>query len=293
MKKISFTLFIFLSFFLAVPVLAETLPASSADQQCVTEYGKLQFCPNVSIGGTFVRSGNPIDVNESTLGNYIATWYGFVIGTIGILAAIMIMYGGVKWLTSRGGQAVSDAKDIIFSALIGLTLAFLSYTILNLVNPNLLKLGLPKMGAIQYDKNFDLATINPEGETRANSGGNYGPPNTNFTGDFNKTLDSMATDAENNDVNVPTPTNGVRPNDNGSLHQTGRAADYPNNDPEFNNYMEGLIAKGEKAPYSYEDKYPVYYVTFPDGTPGRVIKESNCWHVDNGRKGESYNGRTL
>ena len=252
----------------------------------------LSFTPNVNIGPGF-QQGVAQPVNESTLGNYIATWYGFVIGTIGILAAIMIMYGGVKWLTSRGGQAVSDAKDIIFSALIGLTLAFLSYTILNLVNPNLLKLGLPKMGAIQYDKNFDLATINPEGETRANSGGNYGPPNTNFTGDFNKTLDSMATDAENNDVNVPTPTNGVRPNDNGSLHQTGRAADYPNNDPEFNNYMEGLIAKGEKAPYSYEDKYPVYYVTFPDGTPGRVIKESNCWHVDNGRKGESYNGRTL
>ena len=126
----------------------------------------LSFTPNVNIGPGF-QQGVAQPVNESTLGNYIATWYGFVIGTIGILAAIMIMYGGVKWLTSRGGQAVSDAKDIIFSALIGLTLAFLSYTILNLVNPNLLKLGLPKMGAINYTENFNLVPIEP---AKVNSG---------------------------------------------------------------------------------------------------------------------------
>ena len=147
--------FFFQIFLLVSPALAE--------DKCtgVGEVGSLTFCPNVSLGPNMVK-GTAYPVDTQTLGKYIQIWYGLIIGTVGILASIMIMYGGFKWLTSRGGQAVSEAKDIIFSALIGLTLAFLSYTILYLVNPNLLKIGLPgNLTAIQYSGNFNVVLIQP------------------------------------------------------------------------------------------------------------------------------------
>jgi len=255
----------------------------------------LSFTPNVNIGPGF-QQGVAQPVNESTLGNYIATWYGFVIGTIGILAAIMIMYGGVKWLTSRGGQAVSDAKDIIFSALIGLTLAFLSYTILNLVNPNLLKIGLPKMGAITYTDNFALAVVNPsmEGGTGGGAGGGSAPADLSTLQQNMKTTDqNIVNDAEGKGVNVPDPTSTARPGGQ-DMHELNRAVDYPKNDPAFNKYMNDLIHDPTKStPTGYGWNGPFYYVTFPDGTKGRVGDEANCWHIDNGQQGEVIFGTTI
>ncbi|HNZ73158.1 MAG TPA: hypothetical protein PKG73_00945, partial [bacterium] len=100
------------------------------------------------------------------LSEYIKTWYNFIIGAIGILATVMIMYGGLKWLTSRGNSAViSNAKEKIFSALIGLVLVFLSYTILYLVNPNLVNI-----------KPLDISTIEPK-EIQLNY--SYTDPTTN------------------------------------------------------------------------------------------------------------------
>jgi len=58
--------------------------------------------------------GTAYPVDTQTLGKYIQIWYGLIIGTVGILASIMIMYGGFKWLTSRGGQAVSEARILFF-----------------------------------------------------------------------------------------------------------------------------------------------------------------------------------
>lgn len=101
--------------------------------------GEDEMCLNVPIGNIKTMSLSNI------LADYIIMWYNFIIGAIGILATVMIMYGGLKWLTSRGNSAViGDAKEKISSALIGLVLVFLSYTILYLVNPNLTIIKMPK-----------------------------------------------------------------------------------------------------------------------------------------------------
>jgi len=93
------------------------------------------FCLNVPIGNVYEVSG---------LEEYIQIWYTFVAGVAGILAAVIIMWGGFKWLTSRGNSAaITDAKDRIWSAIIGLVLVFLAYTLLNLINPKLVNLYLP------------------------------------------------------------------------------------------------------------------------------------------------------
>lgn len=101
---------------------------------------------NVPIGETAT-----IDLEGNILGRYIQIWYGFIIGTVGILATVMIMWGGFKWLTSRGNSGnISEAKEIIFSALIGLVIAFLSYTILNIINPELLKIKSLNLDALNF-----------------------------------------------------------------------------------------------------------------------------------------------
>ena len=72
---------------------------------------------------------------------YLEAIYNFFIGVSGILAVIMIMLGGFQWLIAGGNPTkIAGAKTTILSALAGLTLVLASYTILNLINPNLTKL---------------------------------------------------------------------------------------------------------------------------------------------------------
>jgi len=86
----------------------------------------------------------------SNFGTYFQLWYSFAIGAVGVLATVMIMWGGFKWLTSRGNSGViSESKQIIWSAIIGVVLAFLSYTILYLINPQLTTIGLPTLSTAQ------------------------------------------------------------------------------------------------------------------------------------------------
>lgn len=74
---------------------------------------------------------------------FIVGLYVYFAGVAGILATVMIMYGGVKYVVSYGNpQKIADAKDNIFSAIVGLVLALGAYTILSFINPNLVNLEL-------------------------------------------------------------------------------------------------------------------------------------------------------
>ncbi len=82
---------------------------------------------------------------------YISAWYQFIIGSVGVLAVLMIMWAGFRWLTSRGNQEIiSDAKDKIWSAIIGLVLVFLIYTISFIINPELTKIELPELPTAEW-----------------------------------------------------------------------------------------------------------------------------------------------
>jgi len=101
-------------------------------------------------------------------GDYVQLWYNFAVGAVGIMATVIIMWAGFKWLTSRGDSSViSDAKDRINGAVIGLALVFLSYIILSVINPDLLKIELPGL------KGVDITTIEAERQAGSTvSGGN-------------------------------------------------------------------------------------------------------------------------
>jgi len=72
---------------------------------------------------------------------YVQKGYNMALGLVGILAVIMIIIGGFQYLTSIGNSSrMSDAKDRITQAILGLVLALLSYLILYVLNPDLVSL---------------------------------------------------------------------------------------------------------------------------------------------------------
>ncbi|MBI1957258.1 MAG: hypothetical protein HYS44_02270 [Candidatus Niyogibacteria bacterium] len=65
-----------------------------------------------------------------------------------ILSVFVITLAGFQWMTGAISESqVSDAKNRIRAALIGLALAFSSYLILNTINPDLVNFRLPQAPA--------------------------------------------------------------------------------------------------------------------------------------------------
>jgi hypothetical protein len=115
------------------------LPAAHPEVTA-TETIAIRFKPQIPLPGSELFNGQEIVITGSTLGEYVAALYVFVVSAIGILAALLIMYGGLKWLTAGGDRGrVQDAKDQISSAIIGILIAFGAYLLLLTISPKLVK----------------------------------------------------------------------------------------------------------------------------------------------------------
>ncbi len=101
------------------------------------------FCRAIGDIETAISYG---DVKKFTnVGEFIklAYRYGFWIATI--LAVMVILISGIRWIISAGSsEVITSAKKSIGGALIGLVLLSLSYTILNIMNPYLVNLRMPQ-----------------------------------------------------------------------------------------------------------------------------------------------------
>ena len=72
------------------------------------------------------------------LGEYIVGIFNYGLEIIGILAAIVLMAGGLLWLISGGDASkVTQAKELIIGSVTGLIILMSSYIILTQVNPAL------------------------------------------------------------------------------------------------------------------------------------------------------------
>ncbi len=78
------------------------------------------------------------------LAQYIQVVYAWGVRAAAIAAVIAIMVGGLMWLTSGGAERLGKAKELIGNAVIGLLLALFSFVILKTVNPDLVRLSLPR-----------------------------------------------------------------------------------------------------------------------------------------------------
>ena len=82
--------------------------------------------------------------DATSLTGIVAWLYVFFVGISGLAAFVMIVWGGVKWMSSQGNPTdISDAKDKIKMALLGLLLVLASFLILQVINPELTLLKNP------------------------------------------------------------------------------------------------------------------------------------------------------
>ncbi|MDD5290510.1 MAG: pilin [Patescibacteria group bacterium] len=152
-----------------------------------TQAADIRFNPQVEIpgleeevqkdgGGYYVgtetevmKDGKKVKTFSSDLlGKYIQAIYNYAIGIVGILAAVVLMFGGVIWLTAGGSpEKVNEAKAWIGASLSGLVLVLCSYMILNTINPDLVSFKpievqtiekMPVMGCCEYKECDDNIT---------------------------------------------------------------------------------------------------------------------------------------
>ncbi|MEK7570211.1 MAG: hypothetical protein AAB515_02120 [Patescibacteria group bacterium] len=75
-----------------------------------------------------------IGVGSADLKETVLNIITFVLGLLGLIAVIMILYGGFIWLTAGGNEdKVGSAKKIISAAIVGLIVILLSWAIVNFV----------------------------------------------------------------------------------------------------------------------------------------------------------------
>ena len=128
---------------------------------------------------------NDFQPNEpgNWIGQYIAAIYRYGVGVAAFLAVIMIMIGGLIWLTSAGksGQ-VETGKDFVKSALFGLLLAMFSFVMLYAINPRLtvfqpLSISSPDLKSPAYGSSQNFCCNSLTGErTELNETGQCNNP---------------------------------------------------------------------------------------------------------------------
>jgi hypothetical protein len=124
----------------------------------------IDFTPQVGIDKTF-QKGVPYAIPKSTkaIGEYVRAIYKYAIGIVGILASVVLMFGGILWIVAGGNaERVGNAKSWIGASLTGLILVLCSYTILKTVNPNLV--SFQPIGIKKVDNNSSKDEKCPYGE---------------------------------------------------------------------------------------------------------------------------------
>lgn len=122
----------------------------------------VNFTPQIGIPGSDFQAGKAYDVGADGKGStkaiaeYIKAIYKFLIGIVSIVACIMLMVGGVSWLTAGGSpEKVKNAQDIIKGSLAGLFLALGSFFILGTINPALVNFNVMTIKSVTPAPNLN------------------------------------------------------------------------------------------------------------------------------------------
>ena len=136
----------------AVKVAKPAMPAVST----ITDYYPLAPLPGVGTCTTdssgkqtcVVKTGPNCDANGKNctpgpgFAGYLNALITLFIGICAILAMIMIVMGGIEYMTSELVSSKEHGKETITHAILGLLLALGAYALLNTINPDLLNINL-------------------------------------------------------------------------------------------------------------------------------------------------------
>ena len=71
---------------------------------------------------------------QNDLKQTLATIINIALGFLGIIAVIIVMYGGFKWMTAAGNEEqVGEARKLIVGGVIGLLVIFMAWAIASFV----------------------------------------------------------------------------------------------------------------------------------------------------------------
>lgn len=115
-------------------------PAEPAKQS------KVVFNPEIVL--PFFSGG---EVDGTTFARYLRAIFITFIWSVGVLATVMVIYGGVRWVSAAGDAGrINQAKDIVYNAIIGVVIGLTSVLLLNLIDPELVNFrGLSSLGTQQ------------------------------------------------------------------------------------------------------------------------------------------------
>jgi len=99
----------------------------------------VSFLPGIANAALLQQGDNVSSVAEETGGEgslraLVLRMVNYFLTFLGVIAVIMIIYGGVTYVTAAGkDEAVGNAKKIIMYALIGIIIVLLSFALVNTI----------------------------------------------------------------------------------------------------------------------------------------------------------------
>lgn len=89
-------------------------------------------------GAVPTRSDLQPVLGDATLTDLITSIIGIVMSFLGVIAVLIMLWGGFIWMTAGGEQdKVDKAKKLIISGIIGLVIIFAAYAIASFVIANM------------------------------------------------------------------------------------------------------------------------------------------------------------
>ena len=113
------------------------------------------------------------------LGEYIAALYKYFIAVVVVVAIVKILDGAIIMVMSRGeSDKVTHGKETIGAAIIGLIIAVTSYSILYMVNPNLVQFKSLKVKFVERE---DIADFLLHGDVGSDEQASFSGSGTQWT----------------------------------------------------------------------------------------------------------------
>jgi len=139
-----------------------------------TNYFPLAGLPGLPQGEAFDTSAG------CAFGRYLAIVFRIIIGISAVLTMVMIVYGGIEYMTSGSISEKQNGKETIMNAILGLLIALGAWLLLNTLNPKLLNvcLDLPDV-KIEIGGDENSAPFVPLDKNKLTDLGFYCPGTTN------------------------------------------------------------------------------------------------------------------
>lgn len=86
------------------------------------------------VGGDFAALGKEAGFGTKTIYETVGSIIRVALGVVGLIAILLVIFGGFKWMTSGGSEEkVDEAKKILYSGIIGLVIILSAYALSSFV----------------------------------------------------------------------------------------------------------------------------------------------------------------